>query len=65
MLGGTLEIRLDALMGFGEGYQLYDILMLHNWWQARKFFSVLGVVERCLSVDPFELHIVQFHQKIR
>ena len=41
MLGGTLEIKLDALMGFGED-QLHDILMIYNWWQARKFLFCAG-----------------------
>ena len=62
MMEDTLKIKLDALIGFGKD-QLYDILMLNNWWQARKFLFCAGCCWM-MSLDPLVLHVIQCHQKI-
>ena len=42
MLRETLEIKLGAFIGFGKD-QLYDILVLHNWWLAKIFLDDISL----------------------
>ena len=66
MLRETLEIKLGAFIGFGKD-QLYDFLVLHNWW-AKKFFDDVSlwillyymsynVIRKYQMIQVFSTHV--------